>query len=315
MAQEFKKTIDPATKNRVRVIDFGGSTTEREKKISGSIDYSSLEVLELRKNVALEIGSKIDVDNFHRSISSFSCMKQDIWALGAMFISVLFLPNYLNPMSQYKYTELQYHTVEALTERIKFINDKILYLRIRKQMAAKSDEWIMLDLLLKMLSDQENRISAHDILEHSYFHAPLKYSLIGPIGAGSSSLVFSGLRLLDNFPVAVKISIKESFNEKLDWESEVLKYLSRADKTRSFVPRVFDSGKYKNLISNTEMIKIADINNLQVIVQEIFTVDLMDYFLKTDSIPESTFKKLMYDAVKAVSFIHDEGVCHGDMYL
>ena len=74
MAQDKDKTLDPATKYRVRLIDFGGATTPEENHLSGSLVYASLEAIDIRIHLSLKVG--IATSNY------IDCVKQDIWAIG-----------------------------------------------------------------------------------------------------------------------------------------------------------------------------------------------------------------------------------------
>ena len=148
LAYDQDEITNPSIKNRVRLIDFGGAKTFDEKFISGSIDYMSLEALELHKRKRL---------NMEADFSSFDCRKEDVWSLGILFHTISMGYNDFDITSSLR----REYQPDAIEERISYINDRIKVLM--------NEHGAFNDLLQQILTVNENRINLSEILKHPYF--------------------------------------------------------------------------------------------------------------------------------------------------
>ena len=142
--------------------------------------------------------------------------------------------------------------------------------------------------------------------------AALDYQLQEEIGAGSFSHIYVALST-SQVPVAVKIPVNPN-SEIIFREFEIHKNLDEKDKDHVFISRYYTHGKRTDLIDSS---KFPNLPNYEcnVIVSEYFPYGDMFSLFHVKELNKIQLKNVLRDVVLAVSFMHDQGICHGDMYL
>lgn len=150
------------SESSLRLIDYGGAKVFKESTLlhvthstsDSTAVYLSLDILE---------------EILNRKGTPINCIQQDIWALGVLIESLYLKIYFMQPASQESYSIEEIFTKTAVSERIEKIKSEIERLKIEHFITLSADRKDMIDLLLKIFTLKEDRISLDGILKHPYF--------------------------------------------------------------------------------------------------------------------------------------------------